>query len=70
MKPKHVDTVSIDGDYFTQDQADTLLENNLVEQCPDAGGECPHDYHAREGYTGASLRGCLALIAAKPEVKP
>lgn len=47
--------VQIDGEQFTQTQASLLRELNMIEECPDRGAGCEHDYHAFDRYTSADL---------------
>jgi len=47
--------VQIDGEQFTQEQASALVEMNMIQECPDRGAGCEHDYHAYDRYTSRDL---------------
>jgi hypothetical protein len=56
--------ISIDGEEYTDDEADLFLEKHLIERCTHE--ECQHHYHLLEGFTEADLRVALESEGVSP----
>jgi hypothetical protein len=55
---------SIDGEEYTQAEADFLLSSGLIELC--SHEECPHSYHAVDGIVDADLLVALERAGLGP----